>query len=57
METIDHATGPEKLELLAKQQGNDVSITLIGFVSNLWHQRAIPNLTSVSRQSLIVNSE
>merc|ERR1712038_1298124 len=22
-ETIDHATGPEKLELLAKQQGND----------------------------------
>merc|ERR1712061_872868 len=23
METIDHATGPEKLELLAKQQGND----------------------------------
>ena len=27
METIDHATGPEKLELLAKQQGNDVSIT------------------------------
>ena len=29
METLDHATGPEKLELLAKQQGNDVSIALI----------------------------
>ena len=25
METIDHAVGPEKYELLAKQQGNDVS--------------------------------
>ena len=27
METIDHAVGPEKYELLAKQQGNDVSIS------------------------------
>ena len=33
METIDHAVGPEKYELLAKQQGNDVSISLFLFSS------------------------
>ena len=26
METFEHAVGPEKYELIAKQQGNDVSI-------------------------------
>ena len=42
METIDHAVGPEKYELLAKQQGNDVSIFPI-LVSSFdpRHQRAI----------------
>ena len=31
MPTIDHSVGPEKFELLAKQQGNDVSIILLWY--------------------------
>ena len=42
MDTFDHAVGPEKFELIAKQQGNDVSIhSCCVMFLNPRHQRAI----------------